>query len=230
PITSRRCGENSLNRSSMRSGSYTLAGTLQEKGNASSAPRLKTCRLPRLERVLELFHQELVDARRDLLEELLAVGERVLAPRLVPAAAVALGGEHAARAAEALAVRQLVVRLRLAQVERLHLRAVTEVGVLRPQRLALGRPHVEVRPAFAPPLRQLVLGQPLAFDGVRFEPPGREEDVVLDRDRFRRIPLRDLRRAGTGVDAHAGEAAAEEPLHLRQRGEIEPARLVEVRA
>src|SRR5206468_4035532 len=74
------------------------------------------------EGLLQLFHEELVDAAGDHLQELLAVRDLVAAAGVVAAAAGALGGVDAVRARRALAVRQLEVRRGAAQVERLHRR------------------------------------------------------------------------------------------------------------
>src|SRR5256885_6466009 len=59
---------------------------------------------------------------------------------------------------------------------------------------------------------------------------GRKEDVVLPRACLCVEPPRHLGGAKAGMDAHAGEVRTEEGLHLRERGDIEPARLVEDRA
>src|SRR5207248_319232 len=99
------------------------------------------------EGLLQLFHEELVDAAGDHLQELLAVRDLVAAAGVVAAAAGALGGVDAVRARRALAVRQLEVRRGAAQVERLHRRR-RPVRMLRVQRLGLRRPDVEVLAAF----------------------------------------------------------------------------------
>src|SRR5207253_6962913 len=91
--------------------------------NASSAPpRPGSGGSAGFEGLLQLVHEELVDAAGDLLEELLAVGHLVLAGRVVAAATGPLGCVDAVGARDTLAVREPEVRRGAAQVQGLHRR------------------------------------------------------------------------------------------------------------
>src|SRR3954470_4363928 len=198
--------------------------------DATPRPQWRKKTSARLERLLQVVHQQLVDAAGDLLEQLLAVRQRIPGAALVSAAPRPLRGVDAGGCAETLPVRRdAEVGFRRPQAQGLHRRRAA-VAVLRAERLAFRGAHVEVRAPLLQDVRELVRDELLSLDGRSVEPAGREEDVVFDRHRLGVEPARDLRGARTGVDADAGELALEERLHLRERRDIEAPRLVEARA
>src|SRR3989442_5568189 len=130
--------------------SFAARGFPASRGDATPGSRRRKKTSASLERVLEVLHQELVDASGDLLEEFLAVGQLVLAAGLVPAAARAPRGVDARRGAHPFALwSKAETRLGTAQVQRLHRRAVA-LAVLRLERPAPRPAHVQGLPDLLP--------------------------------------------------------------------------------
>src|SRR5207237_8428829 len=100
PATSRSCPARQLRRQPAAS-SATRAPPASP-ADATPGVRWRKKTSARLERVLQLFHQQVVHPAGDLLEQLVAVGQLVLAARLVAAAARALRGVDAGRGGGAL--------------------------------------------------------------------------------------------------------------------------------